>query len=251
MEKIVLIPNYKRYEYLGCGSVVNKNTKYIIPVIGEGLDKITKYDNVMYILSEKKILNVFRDKNKFYDYVRELGFDENVPEQYYDKNDIKYPCIYKQVGNYCGKGVFILKSPKDLEKVINWRGIENYSKNYLLQELIKGPIEYSSIFLSYNGKVEYELHARYTYNKDMYVYPRVKCLKIESLKDIECDKSIFYKIIEQSNFHGLCNFNYKIKNGRIIIFESNPRLGADITDHPIDKQKELFNKYMQLVDKSQ
>lgn len=226
---------------------VDDNIKYIILASTICVDEVLKYPT-RCLLSDIHIINIFKNKQFFYNYIQQLGYEDNIPTQYYLNSETIYPCVYKEFSNSAGVRTYIVNSQKDLNILIKKRKKKCNGK-YLLQEIIEGPVEYSSIFLSYNGKVECELHMKYVYAKDMYVFPRVRCLKKESLNHVNYDKTIFYKIIEQSNFHGLCNFNYKIKDGRIVIFESNPRLGADIVDHPIDKQIGLIQKYMDLVDK--
>jgi carbamoylphosphate synthase large subunit len=58
----------------------------------------------------------------------------------------------------------------------------------------------------------------------------------ETVKDAEFinnNNAVFNKIIKALNFTGFCNFDYRIRNGQIYIFEINPRYGASfVRNHP-------------------
>lgn len=116
---------------------------------------------------------------------------------------------------------------------------------WVLQELVPGRVEVATSLLHAYGRLLDVVSVRYTYESDEYVWPRVTELKGSRRFD-DALPAAHLQVLRTllGAFSGLANFNYKVRpDGRLAIFECNPRLGADLAcDVPRARAREFFER---------
>jgi hypothetical protein len=89
-----------------------------------------------------------------------------------------------------------------------------------------GKSEYATHILCKDNKIVYSLNVKYTFANDMPIKGKDKPLYMTIIKSYYLDT--FTTILNTINFEGLCCFNYKIVDGKPLIFEINPRFGGSL-----------------------
>ena len=114
------------------------------------------------------------------------------------------------------------------------------SKWWLLQEIIPGPVEYSASLLVVGGRVQHALVIEYTFMADVYIWPRVredrKRRTTHNLAPahLEVLQALFV------GYSGVCNVNFKLREGAISIFEVNTRVGGDLANDAARADAQAF-----------
>lgn len=183
------------------------------------------------------------NKKRFHQLACDLGLEGYLPKHYRDPCYAKYPCVMKPAEGTWGKNTFILWSEEEARAKSYYLGQE---KELITQELITGPMEYSTSLLCLHGEILDWACTRYTYNKNEYVWPNnVEEIGNDHVSVKKEHLEIMQKfLVGAGGFTGICNFNYKFReNGEIVIFESNPRMGGDFAwDIPRPRAKGMLAK---------
>lgn len=84
----------------------------------------------------------------------------------------------------------------------------------VLQELVLGPLEYSTSILITDGEVHDAITSTYDYAEEEYVWPHVK----EVTANRVATRDVVPEHLETmraflSEYEGICNFNYKVSDG--------------------------------------
>lgn len=154
------------------------------------------------------------------------GFQDNVPQLYSAAIDghqvmaqeIRYPAILKLLNSYGGIGVRIMKNPQRLKTI---------DKNYIIQEYIVAPDHYVAHFLVKDGEVKWNITFVAKNQKYHIKKGAIKNYEVADVDDIELFKKIFSKL----KYNGFACCDYKIKDGRVKIFEINARIGGSLLDN--------------------
>lgn len=190
-----------------------------------------------FIVNNKKALQNFVDKQKFYDIMLENHLERYVPKYYMSDDDIKFPCMVKTKTGGAGRGVFLAYNKKDIGKV---------DDNIIISEYLSSNTEYATSIFYKDGKILKDITFSKTCDKKAYV------LQQESKKDIKTKKEdsqfldIFRDIIEifsGKKGYCQCSINYKIEDGIPKIFEINPRIGYTLAGF-CDEFKEMMDIYV-------
>ena len=123
------------------------------------------------------------------------------------------------------------------------------SNKYVLTELVVGAKERSASMVVVFGKIIRNCVVEYTYDKEVYVWPRVKELKTERVcldNELEPEHARVFETLLTPEFNGVCNFNYKVGlGGTLKIFECNVRCGGDLVQ---DSPKEITTAMLLALD---
>ena len=201
-----------------------KYKNYILPILVEDIVELNKGGINSLFCVNLKNLDYLCNKKKFAEYVNDNKLSEYAPRIYSklcdrNKDDL---VILKPPYSCMSFGVYIkpLREVKDSE----------FDKN-AVQEYIKDKTEYAGYFVSYNGKITHSFAYVTTYNKDVFIkhhggrldgVPQKKIsLSNEIIRNIE-------KFLKPSCFTGTSCFDFKVINGKIKVFEINPRLGGSL-----------------------
>jgi len=188
--------------------------------------------------NNKKAIKLLDNKYYFYNFMN-TNFKEYIPQNYISNcgsgkvthNKVKYPCIFKLQKTNGGKGSFIIKNERELNQSIK-------EKDYIIQEYISDPIEYSAHFYVDNKKI---LHSIFycLENKEKNYIQCGRLLEYTKVDSICLD--IFEKIFDKLNYNGFACIDFKLVNNKPKIFEINPRLGGTLLNDTNDFL-EILNK---------
>jgi len=202
-----------------------KNYKnYILPTLVEHIIELKNFAINSLFNVDSTILDVLCNKKKFSDYVISQNLIEYSPKIYdklCDRNNnqlvvLKPPYSYYSVGVYT----------KNISEV-NDDEFDNFS----IQEYIKHRKEYAGYFVSYKGFVTHAFAYVSKYPSDTFIkhaggicdgIPQKRLdLPIKVIKIVE-------KFLRPASFTGTCCFDFKIVDGKMKVFEINPRLGGSL-----------------------
>ncbi|CAK9045762.1 unnamed protein product [Durusdinium trenchii] len=159
------------------------------------------------------------------------------PKRYMSAECADYPCILKQAHGEFGKECNIVHSPEDVCKVTP----QGLGTRWVLQELVHGRFEVSTTVLADFGHILDEVSTCYEYDSETYVWPRCRGVSKSLYSVPHGHLKIFEQFLE--SYSGICNFNYKVRDGELRIFELNTRIGGDLAvDAPRERARRLFEK---------
>ena len=100
-------------------------------------------------------------------------------------------------------------------------------QRYIVQEYIQGEVEYVTQVMCKDGDILWNATFESAVPQDSKVTmgafkdPKLVNMDLEVIK-------VFRKIFKLANYSGPANVNFKIRNGKPVIFESNPRFGGSM-----------------------
>mmetsp|Transcript_168371 Transcript_168371/g.323483 ORF Transcript_168371/g.323483 Transcript_168371/m.323483 type:complete len:655 (+) Transcript_168371:110-2074(+) len=186
------------------------------------------------------LIKTLSNKVKLRDHVEKLRQLHLMPHHWKTPEEATYPCVLKGATGEFGKNVYLVKSIEEVYEIAK-DGFDG--TKWLLQEHIKGSMEYSTTLLVVDGEILDAIVTEYEYQDEVYIWPRVRQIYRHSHDDVPLQQLGAMSLIMQG-FSGICNFNYKVRpNGRMVIFEVNPRVGGDLVyDVPSWRSRALFEK---------
>jgi carbamoylphosphate synthase large subunit len=178
--------------------------------------------NINGIMTTPEIINIFSNKKAFDQYIINNNLSEYVPKSYSynDYSDklviVKPPCGGSSVGMY-------LSNINDLQPTI--------FQNYLVQEYIKEPTEFTGNLVVQDGHILYGF-AYYRYYGDRnYIKHDSQDFTVQYTAPISQKYlDIFEKFLLPVKYTGVCNIDFKLcgPEEKIKVFEINPRLGGSL-----------------------
>lgn len=186
---------------------------------------------------EPDVVSRLDNKATFHQYALELGLQKHLPRNYSTPDDASYPCILKPVTGEFGKDIRIIRTADEVNRSLAGRPL---GTEWLLQELILGPFEYSTSLLVDKGRILDLVCLRYEYNSAEYVWPHVA--EVGKQEDSVPADHLAIMSALLADYSGFCNFNYKIgADGCMRLFEANTRVGADLAcDVPRGRARAMF-----------
>lgn len=196
-------------------------------------EELAKYVQCIACSNNKKVVRMLDDKYYFYNFMNNKKFKEYVPKNYITNctgskvthNKVVFPCIFKLKQTNGGKGSFVIKSNKDLVQTIQ-------EQNYIIQEYIDSPIEYSAHFYVVKGHIKHSIFYMMTNNDKNYIQCG-RLLAYDKLQNGIC-LDIFERIFTKLNYTGFACIDFKLVNDIPKIFEINPRLGGTLVNDTSD-----------------
>ena len=169
------------------------------------------------------VVEALGDKRLFHELAARCGVTDALPVHYADANAAVYPCVCKTRCGAYGQGVSIVRTHSE---ILQCGGADAV----VLQELVRGPVEFCASLLVVDGVIRRVSRTAYTYEADEYIWPRVGERRTKRRHRSTLDPSerqVFERLLR--DFSGLCNVNFKYAaDGKMRILEVNPRLGADL-----------------------
>lgn len=173
------------------------------------------------LIPDDRIVQVMHDKMRFNTFLGSHGFAALVP-QVYDEA-VAYPFIYKKHHDRAGVNSKIIRSPD--ERAAFEADIDK--AEYYRQRYVGGLNEYTTHVLCVGGRAVFDASVAFTFDTDHFV--RGVNHEARSVDRIASPfPDVFACIVEALGYTGTCCFNYKIEDGRPLIFEVNPRVGASL-----------------------
>ena len=199
------------------------------------------YDYIKYNNHENNIfknnldnLHILNNKSKFGKYMLTY-FIDNIPiiyyynfgnETYISNIKISQKMILKPNEACGGSGI----------KIVN--KINIHRKNCIISKYINHNEYYVGHFLVLNGIIHDKV---YFYSNHVYKdgIKKGRILNYKIIKELDIDDSIFSNIFCNLNYSGFADSDFIINNGKIVIFEINPRPGGSLIHNEI-----YFNQFI-------
>jgi len=167
-------------------------------------------------------LNICNDKMQFNHFVMDMGYASLIPQL---NDGLAYPYILKKRIDENGSRTRIIHNAAE-EKPFH-RFID--SEDYFRQECIAGCDEFTTHLLVVGGQAVFHRTLRFSFGTQLFV-KGVGCKPAKRKIYRSCPYiDVFMDILNRLEFEGLCCFNYKVMDGKLKIFEVNPRYGGSLT----------------------
>jgi hypothetical protein len=183
------------------------------------------------LMPDRRSALILADKNAFQSYMVENGLTDYVPATYARPDDAIFPCVVKRLDLSASVGVEIATSQAHLGEILQ-SGLFN-GRPSLLQALVPGVLEYATFCICDGGRILWDSTFVSTMsgpamikNEDNGKDRRIVTTPAEVLKQFET-------VLAPLDYSGPCVIDYKIADdGRVKIFEINPRLGGTLLLKP-------------------
>lgn len=173
------------------------------------------------IMPSALIVDVTDDKSRFNSWLDATGFEAFVPD--FRLPGEVFPFIYKKRHDRAGRNSRVIFSAEEQQAFENAIDVAQYFK----QRYVGGRTEYTTHFLVVNGHVRFHATVRFTFRDDFFI--RGIREPVNEIDRVETPHlAVFCEILEALGYSGTCCFNYKIEDGRPLIFEINPRCGSSL-----------------------
>ena len=205
----------------------------------ENTSILSQYVKCILCNSSKKSIKLLNNKMNFCNYMMENGFGEYIPKVFINhsdgkrnvQSDITYPCIFKLNKTCSGYKSVVILSVNNLYSILN----NKQNKNYIIQEYIVSPNEYSGHFYIMNGLIKYFVLYMATDNNKNYIQKGKMSNYVKVIDNrIDFCMDIFSKIFTKLNYTGFACADFKLYDDNLKIFEINPRLGGTIINDRLD-----------------
>jgi len=188
--------------------------------------------------TDVNLIRTLNDKKLFYEYCNDNKLGQYV-QKIYNKDNIIYPAVAKPRIGMSGMGAHILNCESDM--------LEKYKVNrYLICEYIQGSLEYSANIMSIGGEIIYCLILQQQHSTKPYIKRSTMTNFIKIDNELCCfdDLKLIYKFLA---YTGVTCVDFKICDGKLKIFEINPRFGGTVVKNNmiepmIDKLCEIISK---------
>ncbi|APD05842.1 carbamoyl-phosphate synthase (glutamine-hydrolyzing) [Flavobacteriaceae bacterium UJ101] len=198
--------------------VIFVGTDVELPFFAEKKDYFKEKFNVEVIVSNSNVIEISNDKFKTAEFLRKNGFVYPDSVMAYDKEGVKkfkernnFPFFAKPVDGARSMGLVKINNEEDLEQVLN------EPKNLVIQEFLsddKGEFTTGTLVVDNQCKAIISLKRDLRDGNTFRTYRDSET----SLYD-----SYIKQIAEKLGVEGPCNFQYRIKNGKPVVFEINGR----------------------------
>jgi hypothetical protein len=196
----------------------------IIPLMEEHI--ATLPGGFRQLTSPQDLIATISDNNKLHDFLAHSGFQEYLPAVFREGEEVRYPCVVKRLDLYAGDGVRIAHDTKEL--VSHLRDPLFRQHPYQIQELIAGELEYVTHLVCKSGEILEEYSFEYRMRGPAEIRRFRSPIDFKRSQQRDEVMLVFSRIVKSLNFTGPCNVNFKLVDGRPLVFEINPRLGGSL-----------------------
>jgi carbamoylphosphate synthase large subunit len=202
----------------------NYNKTVLIPLSVE--DNFNHPKGCLTLVSSHDTLNTFNNKDLFYEFLEQNDLQEYFPKLLdITSSTPEFPFIMKRLDLYGGVGVALIWDQKRYEWALNNRRFKD--QRYLVQEYVEGDVEYVTQVMCKDGEVLWNVTFEGSVPKD----GKVNMGPFANMKIVTMEPEVlgvFRKIFKLSNYSGPANVNFKLRDRKPVIFESNPRFGGSM-----------------------
>lgn len=219
-KKIFLLPHASNKNYLKKSQALFKKFDLVIPTTEAEISFIAnnreKYKNILLLINEKKVVNLFFDKLKTFEFLKKKNLNHL---KFCEKLDLKkkysFPIFLKTRFGAGNKNYEIIKNKNQLGK----KYYKIFKERFIVQELLNSKKEFTSCIYKNMGSISTITFER-KLNKDFTYYAKPVRSKIFDT----CLKTIALNI----PFNGSINIQFKFEKKKVKIFEINPRLSSTV-----------------------
>lgn len=181
-----------------------------------------RYKNNLIPIPDIEAVKLCDSKILFNNFLLQNGYGDYIPAV---GKMSGYPFILKKNIDVWGSNCHIIRNSRDNEKHID----KINSSEFFCQEIVTGNYEYATHILYLDGAIQHSLNMEYYFDNAIPIKGQesFSALTITSCPYLE----LFDSILKLIKYEGLCCFNYKIKDGRPLILEINPRFGGSLAPY--------------------
>jgi hypothetical protein len=201
-----------------------QNNDLVVPLTIDDLIDLNKnrqlIKNNLIPIPSLKSISICDDKYLFVQTLKKGGFEHAIPKV---GNNLSYPYILKKKVADDGNDCYVISNE---EQELNFKDLIN-NPDFFCQELIQGTNEYATHILFKSSKIISSINIKYSFPNDVPIKGKDEfiCKKICNCPYL----TLFTSILTYIGFEGLCCFNYKVIEGKVFIFEINPRFGGSLS----------------------
>jgi predicted ATP-grasp superfamily ATP-dependent carboligase len=213
---------------------------YILPVRVEDIIKLNNANiNSLFKIETTHLLEL-DNKKLFSKFVEKYNLKKFVPKYYTETSKGKKLVVLKPHKSGFSSGIY----KKKLCEVTTQE-----FQNYVVQKYIFNSKEYAGYFVSHNGKITYSFAFERDFGNGEYIKIHDPCLH-EKIVQVDNDtiKSV-EKFLRPYKYTGASCFDYKIVDGKISVFEVNPRLGGSLSHGIYKELSEIVRELVKIYDK--
>lgn len=198
--------------------VIFVGTDVELPFFAENQKYLEEKYRLKIIVSSSEVIEIANDKFKTANFLKENGFYYPDSVMAYDRSSVeifkarnKFPYFAKPVDGARSMGLIKINNRKEFQEVL-----EN-PKNLVIQEFLPDlDGEFTTGVIVVKGKC----NAIVSLKRDLRDGNTFRTYRDSSTSKYD---SYIKEVAEKLNVEGPCNFQYRIKNGKPIIFEINGR----------------------------
>jgi carbamoylphosphate synthase large subunit len=174
-----------------------------------------------------RAIATLEDKAKFAAYMAANGFGDYCPRTYGGRQDAVFPCMLKRTDLSASLGVAVAQSAKHLDQLLQTRTFEGHP--YILQALVQGTVEYATYCVCIDGRVLWSCSFATDIGSPIAIKREDNAVRRQAIATPDPVLRQIEAVLLPLAFSGPCNVDYKLAvDGRIQIFEINPRLGGTL-----------------------
>ena len=202
----------------------NYNKTVLIPLSVE--DNFNHPKGCLTLVSSKETLHTFNNKDLFYKFLEQNDLQEYFPKTLNITSPTpEFPFIMKRLDLYGGVGIALIWDQQRYEWALNNHRFKD--QRYLVQEYVEGDVEYVTQVMCKDGEVLWNVTFEGSVPKD----GKVNMGPFANMNIVTMEPevlAVFRKIFKLANYSGPANVNFKLRDGKPVIFESNPRFGGSM-----------------------
>jgi glutathione synthase/RimK-type ligase-like ATP-grasp enzyme len=147
------------------------------------------------------------------------GLGEFIPRV---ADDLAPPYVLKGRSGFAGENVHLVLDDADARKL----SATTASPNYFRQELVPGRYEYCAHILFIDGRIRRALCIQHDMAQDLSVKGKLKPRRQAIVRSRYLP--VLARMLEALEFEGLCNIDFKVRDGKPLVMEINPRMGLSL-----------------------
>ena len=175
---------------------------------------------VKFFHPSRAAVSLCDDKLKLAEFLAGEGFAQYVPVRRSPR--LPYPYIWKKRRGWWGMHAHIVNGPDDE------RNLKLNDKNWFAQTLVPGSVEFATHFLRVDGEIRYVSTVTHQMAAPAFVNG-VQDAPLHSSFQRGCEfLEIFSAMLDRLEFEGTACIDYKVVDGKPVVFEINPRFGGSL-----------------------
>lgn len=183
---------------------------------------------LLSLIPETKTVNILANKRNFSEYIHANQLHDLCPRTYTNV-DVQFPCVLKRLELHAGVGIAAVSSLEALEALVGqspWAG-----NPYLLQEYVPSAFDYVTNIIFRDGDILWHCSYQFDVNTDNYIRGPANTRGRKSVTASADTLAELSRCLAPLRYSGPINIDYRFDpQGRLKIFEANPRLGGTLMD---------------------
>lgn len=169
-----------------------------------------------------RAVEITADKLLFHRAMEQNGFSALVPRM---GDDVGYPHLLKKRVDEAGRNSFMVMDEAHARSIME--GID--PGEYVRQEYIEGKIEYTAHVLMIGGRIVRSLTIRHDMGRPGILKGPVQPILRTLVRSAHLE--IFGRVLRSLDYEGLCNVDFKLRDGGPVVMEVNPRIGGSLVPY--------------------